>query len=105
MPKGSDILVSALENEGVERIFGVPGEENLDLVESLACVEKDALSGPDDRVRRVEALVLRDAIDLEYDRRTRNIGHPPDRLVLKDDPCLAAGDAANDAAIGKVLKV
>ena len=35
MPKGSDILVSALENEGVERIFGVPGEENLDLVESL----------------------------------------------------------------------
>ena len=35
MPKGSDILVRALENEGVERIFGVPGEENLDLVESL----------------------------------------------------------------------
>ena len=26
--KGSDLLVSALENEGVERIFGVPGEEN-----------------------------------------------------------------------------
>ncbi|TXL77201.1 acetolactate synthase large subunit [Vineibacter terrae] len=35
MPKGSDLLVSALENEGVERIFGVPGEENLDVVESL----------------------------------------------------------------------
>jgi acetolactate synthase I/II/III large subunit len=33
--KGSDILVKALENEGVERIFGVPGEENLDVVESL----------------------------------------------------------------------
>ena len=33
--KGSDLLVAALENEGVERIFGVPGEENLDLVESL----------------------------------------------------------------------
>jgi len=33
--KGSDILVSALENEGVNRIFGVPGEENLDLVESI----------------------------------------------------------------------
>jgi acetolactate synthase I/II/III large subunit len=33
--KGSDLLVSALENEGVERIFGVPGEENLDVVESL----------------------------------------------------------------------
>lgn len=35
MPKGSDLLVAALENEGVDRVFGVPGEENLDLVESL----------------------------------------------------------------------
>jgi acetolactate synthase-1/2/3 large subunit len=35
MPKGSDIFVAALENEGVDRIFGIPGEENLDLVESL----------------------------------------------------------------------
>ncbi len=35
MPKGSDLLVAALANEGVTRIFGVPGEENLDVVESL----------------------------------------------------------------------
>jgi acetolactate synthase-1/2/3 large subunit len=35
MPKGSDLLVAALENEGVERIFGVPGEENLAVLESL----------------------------------------------------------------------
>ncbi len=33
--KNSDLLISALENEGVERIFGVPGEEYLDVVESL----------------------------------------------------------------------
>ncbi|MDT8383260.1 MAG: acetolactate synthase large subunit [Gammaproteobacteria bacterium] len=33
--KASDLLVKALENEGVEYIFGVPGEENLDLLESL----------------------------------------------------------------------
>src|ERR1700741_2125031 len=33
--KGFDLLVKSLENEGVERIFGVPGEENLDVVESL----------------------------------------------------------------------
>src|SRR6201990_2147419 len=33
--KGSDLFVAALENEGVDRIFGIPGEENLDLVESL----------------------------------------------------------------------
>ena len=35
MTKGSDMFVAALRNEGVERIFGVPGEENLDVVESL----------------------------------------------------------------------
>src|SRR6201995_2942641 len=35
MAKGSDLLVAALENEGVDRIFGVPGEENLAVVESL----------------------------------------------------------------------
>src|SRR6516162_761303 len=33
--KGSDLLVAALENEGVGRIFGLPGEENLDLIESV----------------------------------------------------------------------
>lgn len=33
--KASDLFVKALENEGVERIFAVPGEENLDVLESL----------------------------------------------------------------------
>jgi len=33
--KASDLLVKALENEGVEYVFGVPGEENLDFLESL----------------------------------------------------------------------
>src|SRR5215510_12710059 len=33
--KGADLLVAALENEGVTQIFGVPGEENLDVVEAL----------------------------------------------------------------------
>ena len=35
MTKGSELLVAALENEGVDRIFGVPGEENLDVVEAI----------------------------------------------------------------------
>jgi acetolactate synthase I/II/III large subunit len=35
MVKGSDLLVAALENEGVDRIFALPGEENLDVLESL----------------------------------------------------------------------
>ena len=33
--KASDLFVKALENEGVDRIFAVPGEENLDVLESL----------------------------------------------------------------------
>ncbi|MEM6831401.1 MAG: thiamine pyrophosphate-binding protein, partial [Bacteroidota bacterium] len=35
MKKASDLFISCLENEGVEYIFGVPGEENLDLLNSL----------------------------------------------------------------------
>ncbi len=31
----SDLFVNALENEGVEVIYGVPGEENLDFLEAL----------------------------------------------------------------------
>ena len=33
--KASDLMVAALEAEGVEYVFAVPGEENLDLLESL----------------------------------------------------------------------
>ncbi|EED33592.1 acetolactate synthase, catabolic [gamma proteobacterium NOR5-3] len=33
--KASDLFVQALEAEGVEYVFGIPGEENLDLLESL----------------------------------------------------------------------
>ena len=35
MANAAKLLVAALENEGVERIFGVPGEENLDVLEAL----------------------------------------------------------------------
>jgi len=35
MVKASDLFVAALENEGVRHVFGVPGEENLDFVNSL----------------------------------------------------------------------
>jgi acetolactate synthase-1/2/3 large subunit len=33
--KASDLFVQALEAEGVDHIFAVPGEENLDMLESL----------------------------------------------------------------------
>ncbi|MDP8241266.1 MAG: thiamine pyrophosphate-binding protein [Candidatus Hatepunaea meridiana] len=33
--KSSDLFLKALEEEGVDYIFGVPGEENADLMMSL----------------------------------------------------------------------
>lgn len=38
--KASDLFVKALESEGVECIFGIPGEENLDLLDPLRKSEK-----------------------------------------------------------------
>ena len=35
MAKAADVVVQCLESEGVEYVFGIPGEENLDLLESL----------------------------------------------------------------------
>ena len=40
MLKGSDLFVKALEEEGVEYIFGIPGEENLDFLDSLSRSKK-----------------------------------------------------------------
>jgi acetolactate synthase-1/2/3 large subunit len=34
--KASDLFVRCLENEGVDTIYGVPGEENLDLLDSFS---------------------------------------------------------------------
>ena len=33
--KVTDLFIKALENEGVEKIYGIPGEENLDFIDSL----------------------------------------------------------------------
>lgn len=38
--KASDLFIKALENEGVEYIFGLPGEENLAFLESVRKSEK-----------------------------------------------------------------
>jgi len=43
MTKASDLFVAALENEGVEYVFGIPGEENLDLLDSLSRSKRIAL--------------------------------------------------------------
>ena len=38
--KASDLFIKCLENEGVEYVLGVPGEENLDFLESLRLSKK-----------------------------------------------------------------
>ena len=38
--KASDLYIEALEAEGVEYIFGIPGEENLDFLDSLSRSKK-----------------------------------------------------------------
>jgi len=40
MVKGADLLLSCLEEEGVEYVFGLPGEENLDFLQSLSKSKK-----------------------------------------------------------------
>ncbi|MEM1289023.1 MAG: acetolactate synthase large subunit [Pseudomonadota bacterium] len=40
MTKASDLFVQCLEEEGVEYIFAVPGEENLDMLDSLSRSQK-----------------------------------------------------------------
>ena len=34
--RASDLLIRCLENEGVRHVFGVPGEENLDVMDALS---------------------------------------------------------------------
>jgi acetolactate synthase-1/2/3 large subunit len=38
--KATDVMIKCLENEGVQYIFGIPGEENIDFVDSLASSEQ-----------------------------------------------------------------
>src|ERR1700755_678591 len=40
MTKASDLFIACLEQEGVEYVFGVPGEENLDFLDSLSRSKK-----------------------------------------------------------------
>src|SRR5437016_14521647 len=39
MQRAADLLVRCLENEGVEQVFGVPGEETLSLLDALSSSE------------------------------------------------------------------
>jgi acetolactate synthase-1/2/3 large subunit len=42
----AQLLVKCLENEGVEYIFGIPGEENIDIMDALLDSSMAATSSP-----------------------------------------------------------
>ena len=50
--KASDLLVKCLEEEGIEYIFGVPGEENADFMMSLEQSTEDPVHSDAARTRR-----------------------------------------------------
>src|SRR3954465_11060238 len=82
MTKGSDLLVQALENEGVERIFGIPGEENLDIVESL-------------RTSRIELVLTR------HEQAAAFMAAPYGRLTGQPGVCISTlGPGALNLATG-----
>lgn len=70
MPNGSELFVAALENEGVDRIFGVPGEENLDMIEAL-------------RTSRIELILTR------HEQAAAFMAATHGRLTGKPGVCLA----------------
>ena len=42
MTKASDLFIECLEAEGCEYVFGIPGEENLDFLDSLSRSKKSS---------------------------------------------------------------
>ena len=75
--KGSDLLVRALENEGVDRVFGVPGEENLDVVESLRNSSIELVI-----TRHEQAAAFMAATHASNSRRWYALGVPPTTRVF-----------------------
>ena len=43
--KGAELFVRCLENEGVDTIFGIPGEENIDVMDVLLGSHRGRLRG------------------------------------------------------------
>ncbi len=59
--RASDVFVDCLESEGVRYVFGIPGEETLDLNESLAGSSIAVRPGPPRAGRRLHGRHLRPA--------------------------------------------
>jgi acetolactate synthase-1/2/3 large subunit len=60
-PSVAELMVRCLENEGVTHVFGIPGEENIHLVEALSRVVDPLRAGPSRAGRVVHGRDLRPA--------------------------------------------
>ena len=70
MTKASDLFIECLEAEGCEYVFGIPGEENLDFLDSLSrSKENQAGADPPRAGRWLHGLCLRSSD--RQDRRLR----------------------------------
>ena len=88
--KSSGLLVKALENEGVEYIFGIPGEEKLDFVtyaESYGAVGHRAESADDFQRILLESLNTPGVhvIDLPVDY---SLNHSILNVLIKESSCI-----------------
>ena len=54
----AEVLVKCLENEGVKYVFGIPGEENLDMMNALEKSDIRVIVGPDMLLRPSAVLAL-----------------------------------------------
>ena len=43
MSTAAQLMVKCLENEGVEFVFGIPGEENIHFIQALAAVRTSGM--------------------------------------------------------------
>ena len=57
--KASELTVKCLENENVDYIFGIPGEENLDLMDALLESKIQFIQTRDERGCRLHGGCLR----------------------------------------------
>jgi acetolactate synthase-1/2/3 large subunit len=79
--KASDLFVAQLEEEGTEYIFGLPGEENLDFLESL-------------RISGIKLIVTR------HEQAAAFMATTYGRLTGKPGICLSLGPGATNLVTG-----
>ena len=122
MRNGATLLVDALENEGVDRIFGVPGEENLDFLDERVSVRVNiedvcnafsdgtrinffkSGSGCENTARTTDVVYHEYGHSIHYHSYVNDIGlpaTPPDGAVSEGISDYIAATITGDPAMGR----